>query len=242
MVAAGVRHSLVRLDAACLSIYEWGDADRPAVLAWHGLGGSGLRFNEIAPALTAEFGLRVVALDAPGFGRSPALPPDAYAEPRLADLAAQLLTALDIDRAAFIGHSWGAEIACHFAARHPERTTAVVLLDWGHVDDSDLEAFGIEPELEKRIAAIAARPAESYASWDEFLDAVRTPRRRSPALDTALRASARRFGGRITLRCPLHVRIAIERAPDAAPRTATYPRLHASRTPVLLLLASEPPD
>jgi pimeloyl-ACP methyl ester carboxylesterase len=46
----------------------------------------------------------VVAPDPPGHGRSPALPLDSYL-PSLASLAADLLSALGIERAAFLGFS-----------------------------------------------------------------------------------------------------------------------------------------
>ena len=81
-----------------------------------------------------DHGLRVVALDAPGFGRSPALEPAQYHPHALADLVPPLLAALELERVAFMGYSWGGDVGCHVAARHPDRVSALVLLDAGYRD------------------------------------------------------------------------------------------------------------
>jgi pimeloyl-ACP methyl ester carboxylesterase len=115
-----------------LRVYEWGRPDAPAVLYWDGLGGTGLHANELASLLVREHGLHVVAPDPPGHGASPARAARAYARSALARLAAELLSVLGIERAAFVGFSWGADIGCRFAADFPERTTALVLVDGGY--------------------------------------------------------------------------------------------------------------
>jgi len=60
----------------------------PAVLYWDGLGGTGLRANEIGPLLAADHGLHVIAPDPPGHGLSPACDADAFRPSRLAATAA----------------------------------------------------------------------------------------------------------------------------------------------------------
>lgn len=120
------------LTAASLFVREWGSERAQAVLYWDGLGGCGLHANEIAPVLTEKFGLRVIAPDPPGHGRSPSVQADAYLPSRLADLAVALLTELGVERAAFVGFSWGAQVGCYFAARFPQRATALALIDGGY--------------------------------------------------------------------------------------------------------------
>jgi pimeloyl-ACP methyl ester carboxylesterase len=93
-----------------------------------------MAINEGGPIFAEEHGLRVLALDAPGFGSSPALEPSAYHPHALADLVPRLLDALDLDRTPFVGFSWGGDIGCHVAALHPDRLTALVLLDAGYAD------------------------------------------------------------------------------------------------------------
>ena len=99
-------------------------AGRP-VLFLHGLGGSARYWGESLAALAGE--LRGIALDLPGFGSS-----DRAAEPFSLDGAADTLagacTALGIERATIVGHSFGAGIAIRLAARHPALASALVLV------------------------------------------------------------------------------------------------------------------
>ena len=97
----------------------------PPLLVVHGAGGGfdqGLDFSE---ALVRS-GFRVIAMSRFGYLRTP-LPADASA-PAQADAHACLLDALNIRRAAVVGASAGAPSSMQFALRHPERTTALVLL------------------------------------------------------------------------------------------------------------------
>jgi pimeloyl-ACP methyl ester carboxylesterase len=70
-------------------------------------------------------GCELLAPSRPGYLRTPL---DSGRRPQdQADLYAATLDALDIERAAMVGHSSGGPSAVHFAARHPERTTALFL-------------------------------------------------------------------------------------------------------------------
>ena len=70
-------------------------------------------------------GCQLLAVSRPGYLRTPL---DAGRRPdEQADLYAAILDALDIERAAIVGHSSGGPSAVHFAARYPERTTALLL-------------------------------------------------------------------------------------------------------------------
>jgi len=146
--------------AGDLFVYEWGKQGDPAALYWDGLGGTGLHANELAPILVADHKLRVVAPDAPGHGRSPGLPADAYRPSRLAESAARLVDELAIERVHFVGFSWGARVGCSFAARFPERTSSLALVEGGTAwpqEPLDLAACVDEAreELEE----------DSFASW-----------------------------------------------------------------------------
>lgn len=150
-----------------LFVREWGEPGGRALVFWDGLGGTGLHANEIAPILTDEYGLRVVAPDAPGHGRSPELPPEGYRPSALAKLVTDLLSALGLAKAAFVGFSWGAEIGCAFAARYPERTTRLVLIDGGYLDFADLPAFDPGMDLSTFVARAREKAHEDwYASWE----------------------------------------------------------------------------
>jgi pimeloyl-ACP methyl ester carboxylesterase len=126
----------VDADDARLFLRGWGEDRGEPLLCWHGVGfasPASLDFADLA-ALLVEHGLRTFALDAPGFGRSPALARDRYHPHALVALVPSVLDALEVERAVFIGYSWGGDLGCHLVARHPERLSGLVLLDAGYRD------------------------------------------------------------------------------------------------------------
>jgi len=95
---------------------------RPALLLLHGAGGSSLHFRALLGALGRR--ARVVAVDLPGHGRSPAperplLPPQTLESYR--DLTAELAERLGLGKFVLLGHSMGGAVALHFALAYPER-------------------------------------------------------------------------------------------------------------------------
>lgn len=112
-------------DTPCGPIEYQVAGDGPPVLIVHGAGGGfdqGMAFG----ADLQRQGFRVVAMSRFGYLRTP-LPADAGAAAQ-ADAHACLLDALRIPRAAIVGISAGAPSSIQFALRHPQRTSALVLL------------------------------------------------------------------------------------------------------------------
>ena len=113
-----------------VSIYyeDRGDKDAPVVLFIHGLFGSTetWRYND---DVIAEAGYRVISFDRPGFGLSEKSESFNYGVGNQADLTAQFLDALSIEKAVIVGHSAGGNVATHFAVRHPEYIEKLVLVD-----------------------------------------------------------------------------------------------------------------
>ena len=104
--------------------------DAPAVVFIHGAG-----MDHTVWALPARHfarrGLRVMAPDLPGHGRSSAPANAAPALASVAEMAAwigKLLDALDTRTAAVVGHSMGSLVAWRFASDYPERCRALALL------------------------------------------------------------------------------------------------------------------
>jgi pimeloyl-ACP methyl ester carboxylesterase len=95
------------------------------LLVVHGAGGGFDQGMEFARDLTAR-GLRVIAVSRFGYLGTP-LPADASPAAQ-ADAHACLLDALGIPRSAILGASAGAPSSMQFALRHPERTSALVLM------------------------------------------------------------------------------------------------------------------
>jgi len=135
------------VDGVSVAVHTWGDAAATPVLLWHGVGDDAAYFGPLAEVLAGEFGFRVVAPDAPGFGRSQAPPHRAALHPAaLARFALRLLSELGVERCPFVGHSWGAGIGCHAAADAAQRVSALALLDGGY---TELEDWG-NPEAVAR--------------------------------------------------------------------------------------------
>jgi lipase len=137
--------------------YEWGDAGSSPVVCLHGVLAHGRRFRKLAEErLAASF--RVVALDLRGHGHSDWEPPwdlDAH----LADLE-ETAAALGIDRAIWIGHSFGGRLSMELAARRPDLVDRLVLLD---------PAIWVPPPIALQRAE-AERADRSFSSVEEAIE------------------------------------------------------------------------
>jgi len=230
----------VGLSGGPIHVYDWGEIASPPLLYWDGLGGCGLHANELAPVLVHEYGLRVISPDPPGHGESAALPVDLYRPSALADVAAELLTELGVDRAVFVGFSWGARVGCSFAARFPERTAGLVLIDGGYVDPGDVGA-DLTAELATCVADARQEIEEdSFASWDAYFAFEREALKRwTTALEAAHQAAMREAEGRVVPILEPETLGAIKYGGRREPVTDTYPLVAAAGVPVLLLTAPE---
>ena len=123
-----------------LAVHQWGTRGDVPFVFWHALGAgqSGAEFAAVGKVLSSA-GFHVLAVDGPGFGRSPLLPAEEYALPALAGRLHELLDERELDRPVVAGHSWGGAVALHYAALQPDNVRALVLLDSGHLDYRDVE-------------------------------------------------------------------------------------------------------
>jgi lipase len=132
----------------------------------HGVGGYGGRFRRLAQKrLASRF--RVVALDLRGHGQSEWEPPWDL-DTHIADLV-ETTSTLGIERAHWIGHSFGGRLVMELAARAPERIERAVLLDpavWvpppialerAEGERAELSFASVDEAIEQRIAASVLR-------------------------------------------------------------------------------------
>jgi len=94
-------------------------------LALHGWGGSHLTFAPLAPELPE--GVRLLAVDLPGYGRSAAVSQwsmDAYIAPLV-----ELIDSLPDQKVALLGNCSGAIFGLEAVLRRPERFSRLVLID-----------------------------------------------------------------------------------------------------------------
>jgi pimeloyl-ACP methyl ester carboxylesterase len=79
--------------------------------------------------LLGRSGYRAIAVDTLGFGQSDKPDHAPYSLPFFANLYADLLDALNLEHATFVGHSFGGKLALSTAVLHPQRVSRLVLLD-----------------------------------------------------------------------------------------------------------------
>jgi pimeloyl-ACP methyl ester carboxylesterase len=117
----------VRLNYLSLRPTDSAGDDEPPFLLIHGLAANlAFWYARIAPALARRH--RVVMFDLRGHGRT-SMPAHGYACDRMAADARALLDHLEIDRAHVVGHSFGGNVALHFACRSPDRTASLTMAD-----------------------------------------------------------------------------------------------------------------
>ncbi|MEU3839217.1 alpha/beta fold hydrolase [Streptomyces sp. NPDC028635] len=174
------------MTAADVHVEEAG-ANGPLLLCLHGIGSSSASFAHQLAAFGDEF--RVVAWDAPGYGRSPdpdgPLDLDGYA-----DAAAAVIRGRGGD-AHVLGVSWGGVIALRLALRHPDLVASLIVADSspGSGTDPDKAAAmrARVPELDRlgprafaeqrgpRLVSAEAPPRLVQRVVDTMADAVRLP-------------------------------------------------------------------
>ena len=116
-----------KIRANGIELHYWQSGQGPDVVLVHGLGGNLAGWHlTMVPELQRHH--RVTTYDLRGHGRSEA-PARGYTTRDMAEDLAGLLDALDIPRASVVGHSWGADIALHFALLHPARVSDLVLIE-----------------------------------------------------------------------------------------------------------------
>lgn len=152
--ASDEREHAIRLrDGRTLACLEIGAFDGTPVLYFHGLPGSRLE-GRLATAVAGRRGLRVIASDRPGVGRSTfqnnrtigAWPED----------VAELLDQYGLDRVALVGVSGGGPYALACAARIPDRLTAVAVVATPVPLAPDPPPLGMT-RLNRTALAVAAR-------------------------------------------------------------------------------------
>ena len=150
----------VRVRGLRLHLLESGVPGRPALCFLHGGAAHAHWFDLVTPAFADRF--HVVSLDQRGHGESEWPQPAAYAtEDFAADLLA-LMDHLEWKRVALVGHSMGGHNAMGFAAWHPDRVSALVIVD--------------------------ARPALPPERVDRMHERGRRPPRLHPSLEAAVRS------------------------------------------------------
>jgi pimeloyl-ACP methyl ester carboxylesterase len=148
-----------------LHYVDWGNASRPTLLLVHGSRDHARSWDDVARVLRRDW--HVVAPDLRGHGDSAWAVGGSYAlADHVLDLA-QLLSALDRDPVALVGHSLGGAVVLQYAGLYPERVSRVVAI----------EGLGPSPALVEKNRQTP--PWERISGWIDAMQelAGRQPRR-----------------------------------------------------------------
>ena len=121
---ASFRTQSIQTDGATLHVRVGGQG--PAVVLLHGFGDTGDMWAPLAANLARDH--TVVVPDLRGMGLS-SRPPGGYDKRTQAADIRSVLTALGLDRAAVVGHDIGTMVAYAYAARYPDKTEKLVVMD-----------------------------------------------------------------------------------------------------------------
>ncbi len=108
------------------------DGSLPAVLLIHGLASNARMWDGVGTCLVRQ-NVRSIAVDLRGHGRSDK-PDDGYDFDSVVSDLVGLLDRLDIERAVFVGQSWGGNVVVHAAHRRPQRVVGAVAVDGGMIE------------------------------------------------------------------------------------------------------------
>ena len=231
----------VELRGAELAMREWGEPEGNPLLFWHALGDhNNLQLLEAGPILARDYGLRILAVDAPGFGGSPRVADEGYEIPALIDLTARLLDELRLEAVAWMGSSWGASLAVHFTVAHPGRVAALVLLDGGY---SDVAGGNARTREEERAHWRGQPELFAFPDWESMLAEARQYFRRwTPGIEAMNRASYREDGGRVVSIMGPDVYSAAIHGIRTSPPSQAHEQLSRTGVAVLLLAATLPEE
>ncbi|MFT4232790.1 MAG: alpha/beta hydrolase [Leucobacter sp.] len=139
-----------------LEKYEWGDPGKPPLILIHGVGSRAEEFGEAAEVWGRDH--RVISFDLRGHNRSGFEPPWSHAT-YVEDLVESVL-ALGIERADWLGYSFGGSLLLKMAVTHPGLIARSILLE---------PVIKISPELADR----RAQEELSGDVWDSVEDFIR---------------------------------------------------------------------
>lgn len=178
----------VAVEGGMLHAGVWEPADDrhevPTALMVHGVTASHLAWPFVVDRLP---GVRIVAPDLRGRGRSNGIAGPAGMAAHADDLAA-LLDALGIERTLVVGHSMGGFVSVVFAHRHPERVARLLLVDGGLPLDVPA-GLSTDQLVAGILGPTAARLSMRFAHTGEYLDFWR----RHPAFDGAWTPELERY-------------------------------------------------
>ncbi len=123
------RERTITCNGLQLAFQEWGPPEAPVILALHGFGVSGHMFDEFGQRAGDRY--RLISLDQRGHGDSQWASDGDYTREAFVSDVEAAREALALDRFILMGHSMGGLNAVEYTYQHPDRVSALILVDVG---------------------------------------------------------------------------------------------------------------
>jgi 2,6-dioxo-6-phenylhexa-3-enoate hydrolase len=153
-IAVRTDDRFVKVDGINIRYLEEGSGVPAILLHGSSLGSSADVFRRNLHAL-GRHGIRAIAVDLPGFGKSDAADGSSAAAPKTFVL--RFMDALGLERAALIGHSSAGSAVVSMALAHPQRVSHVIILGTG----------SLLPPLETAAGKVGGRSEAAQARLEE---------------------------------------------------------------------------
>jgi len=182
LACEAARRRFERINGLELHFLQTGPESAPPVCFLHGGAAHAHWFDRVIPPLSGRF--HVISLDQRGHGESQWARPAAYATEDFAGDLLALMDRLGWARMTLVGHSMGGHNSMGFAAWHPERTAALVVVDARPY---------LPPDRVQRMRERGRRPPRLHQSEEAAVASFRLLPRETVA-DPALLAHMARMG------------------------------------------------
>jgi len=135
-----IHHQSIEIEGLDIFYREAGSKDAPTLLLLHGFPTSSHMFRNLIPALADTFHL--IAPDYPGFGASsmPLVNEFEYSFNKLADVMAQFVSRLGLQKYFLYLMDYGAPIGYRLATKYPEKVQGIIVQN-GNAYDEGLREF-----------------------------------------------------------------------------------------------------
>jgi pimeloyl-ACP methyl ester carboxylesterase len=159
----------IELDGTPVNYVDIGEGELEPIVFVHGLGGQWQNFLENIPRAAQE--RRVIALDLPGFGRTP-MPSERITIPGYGRCVDSLCEKLSLGRVDMVGNSMGGYVAAEVAIQFPERIDQLILVSAAGISSANIArapiltagriATAAVSYTAARLRPIAARPKSRH--------------------------------------------------------------------------------
>ncbi|MCA1057754.1 alpha/beta hydrolase [Rossellomorea aquimaris] len=152
-----MKQRTIMVDNHPFIVYEIGDRQLPPLLCLHGMTADSNSFIELAGHLRNDF--HIILLDLPGHGETAPLDGEEdYLFSSLANRIMGVINKMTSEPAYVLGHSWGADLSLHLAAKFPDKIKGLILIDGGYVF----------PEM-----VVGYTREKAHSDWAEYIDSSR---------------------------------------------------------------------